>query len=372
MVTRNGAVGFANRDMGNESSAMIVSSSNGRTERPLRSAVVTNIYPTPATPDLGTFVADRVASLRAAGVLVDLLHLRRAAGGRRVYTELPRRITRFVQSTKPDVVHVMYGGVMADIITRTVRDVPVIVSFCGTDLLGGTGKGLIHTVARRYGVVASRRAAARAAGIIVMSPNLFKALPRGLERSRVWIVPDGVDLACFGPRDKAECRAALGWDPERRHVLFPASPSRPEKRFALARAAVDLLRGDGVDFDLHVLAGVPHAEVATWLNASDVLLLTSAHEGSPNVVKEALACDVSVVSVDVGDVRERIEGIDGCFVAEPTPEDIGAKVAQAVEREQPTAGREHVEEFALERLGAKLCEIYATVTSDRVDRNGTR
>jgi len=62
-----------------------------------------------------------------------------------------------------------------------------------------------------------------------------------------------------------------------------------------------------------------------WLNASNVLLLTSLHEGSPTVVKEALACGLPVVSVDVGDVAERIEGIEGCHLAVATPETWPAK-----------------------------------------------
>ena len=327
----------------------------------LHAVVVTNIYPTPATPTAGTFIADHVSSVRAAGVRVDVLHVPRGAGGRRAYWGLADRVSRLVTSTEPDLVHVMYGGVMADIVTRTVRDVPVLVSFYGTDLLGGKGRGLVHGASRRYGVIASRRAAARAAGIIVKSRNLFDALPPRIDRSQVWIVPDGVDLERFRPLDKGRCRAELGWNQERRHVLFPASPERPEKRFELAQAGVRMLRADGVDVDLHVLAGVPPDKVPTWLNASHVLLLTSAHEGSPNVVKEALACNVPVVSVDVGDVRERIDGIDGCSLADPIPQDIAAKVGRALKRENPIDARDGMADLALERVAAGVCEIYATL-----------
>jgi glycosyltransferase involved in cell wall biosynthesis len=207
-------------------------------------------------------------------------------------------------------------------------------------------------------VLASRRAAPRAAGIVVKSRNLREALPPNVDPARVWIVPDGVNLDRFGPRAAGECRADLGWDQGRRHVLFPGSATRPEKRFALAQAAVSLLGGD---VELHVLSGVAHDAVATWLNAADAVLLTSAHEGSPNVVKEALACNTRVVSVDVGDVSEWISGLDGCAIADPSPPELAAALARVMELERPTRARDRVEELSLPRVAARMHEIYAEV-----------
>ena len=320
------------------------------------------MYPTPAAPDDGTPVADELTGLRSLGWQIELLHVPREGGSRRVYLGLARRVRDLVASTAPDVVLVMYGGVMADVVTRAVRDVPVVVTFRGTDLLGGRGRDLVHGLSRRYGVIASRRAARRAAGIVVKSQNLLEALPPGVDPSRVWIVPDGIDLDRFAPRDASECRADLGWDPGRRHVLFPGASDRPEKRFELAEAAVALMDGD---VELHALSGVSHDEVATWLNAADAVLLTSAHEGSPNVVKEALACNVAVVSVDVGDVREWIAGVEGCAIAGPTPADLAVKLRGALERGRPTRGRELMQNVAVVQVAAKLSEIYAAVARDR-------
>jgi teichuronic acid biosynthesis glycosyltransferase TuaC len=334
-------------------------------QRSLRAILVTNVFPTPASPSAGTFAADQVAGLRAAGVSVELVYVPRHERGRHVYRGLGRRVSELARASGSDVVHVLYGGVMADVVTRVVREAPVVVSFIGTDLLGGKGRGLVHSLSRRYGVTASRRAAGRAAGVVVKSENLLDALPGGVDRSRVWVVPDGVDLDRFRPLDGAECQAGLGWDPARRHVLFPGSSARPEKRFALADASVELLRRRGADVELHVLDGIGHDVVPTWLNAADVVLLTSTHEGSPNVVKEALACNVSVVSVDVGDVRERIETIEGCYLAEPTPKDIAAKLASAFEREERIAGREHVEGLSRASAAEKLREIYEAVSDRR-------
>jgi len=98
------------------------------------------------------------------------------------------------------------------------------------------------------------------------------------------------------------------------------------------------------------------------MNAADAVVLTSAHEGSPNAVKEALACNVPVVSVDVGDVRDRLEGIEGCFLAEATPEDLAAKLALVFERSSRIEAREHLVELSLGRVAERLRDIYQLVS----------
>jgi teichuronic acid biosynthesis glycosyltransferase TuaC len=331
---------------------------------PLRALVVTNMYPTAAVPYAGPFVATQVESLRAAGVEVEVLHLNRQELGRSVYRGLAKRVQERVAAADPDLVHVAYGGVMADTVTRSIRDRPVLVTFHGTDLLGGRAHGVLNALSVRLNVRASHRAARRAAGVIVVSETLLDALPRSLDRSRVWVVPNGVDLSLFQPRDRVECQRALGWDPERTHVLFPSSPSRAVKRFGLAEASAALVNGNVGPVELHALDGVPHDDVPTWLNAANAILLTSAHEASPVIVKEALACNVPVVSVDVGDVRERIARVDGCFIADPHPEDLAEKLKRALARREPIAGREHVEDLSLERIAGRVQGIYAFLTKE--------
>ena len=327
---------------------------------------VTNMYPTDAHPDDGTFVAGQVESLRDIGLEMEVLAVDRLDSGRQVYRNLAKTVRASLETVNPDIVHVMYGGVMSAVVTKAIRERPVLVSFCGSDLLGIRG-GAVQKLSSRFGVAASKRAAVRAAGIVVKSENLLHALPRGIDDSRVWLLPNGVDLRRFSPMDRLECQRRLGWDPSRRHVLFPANPTRPEKRFALAEACVASLHQSGADVDLHVLRGVPHEDVPRWLNAAGAILVTSTHEGSPNAVKEALACNVPVVSVDVGDVRARVAGIDGCFIAEPTPEDLAAKLGQVFERSAPIDARKQLDEISLEHVAEQLREIYGTLTGRSPD-----
>lgn len=336
----------------------------------LRALVVTNMYPTATAPYAGPFVAAQVESVRATGVHVDVMHFPRHELGRDVYRGLGKKVRTAVASHEPDLVHVAYGGVMAEAVTRSVRDRPVLVTFHGTDLLAGKASNALRGLMLRLGVVASRRAAQRAAGVIVVSPTLLDALPRSLDRSRVWVVPNGVDVARFRPLDRPECQSVLGWDPARTHVLFPASPSRPVKQFPLAKAAVELANQAGADLQLHTLDGVAHDDVPVWLNAASAVLLTSAHEASPVIVKEALACNVPVVSVDVGDVRERMAGIDGCFIAAPTPDDLADKLVRALAYDGRIAGRERIVELSLERVADRVRGIYALLVNGAVDRPG--
>jgi teichuronic acid biosynthesis glycosyltransferase TuaC len=332
--------------------------------------VVTNMYPTATVPNAGPFVAAQVESLRAVGVEVDVLHLPRYELGREVYRGLGKKVKRLVAASDPDLVHVAYGGVMANAVTRSIRDRPVLVTFHGSDLLAGRANGLLDAVALRLGVRASHQAARRAAGIIVVSRSLSDSLPRSIDRSRVWLVPNGVDLSRFGPRERSECERILGWDPARTHVLFPSSPSRPEKRFELAQASVALLNREGEDIELHALDGVPYDVVPIWLNAASAILLTSVHEGSPVIVKQALACNVPVVSVDVGDVAERIAGIEGCFIAAPSPLDLADKLSRALARPEPIKGRDRIAGLSLEHTAAQVHRIYASLTSQTVDGTG--
>ena len=324
----------------------------------MRVLVVTNLYPTATAPTKGTFVRKQVQALRTAGVDVSLLHVHREARGRGVYLRLPGAVHRAFADSQPDVVHVMYGGVMAAVVTASSTLGPVVVTFYGSDLLAAKAKTRGFTrMSALAGVRASRYAALRASEIVVQSRVLAEALPEHVDRSRIWIIPDGIDLEEFGPHDRLECQQALGWDPASKHILFPSARTVAAKRFELAEAAMSRLISAGHAVQLHELEGVPHAQVPTWLNASNLVVLTSTHEGSPNVVKEALACNVGVVAVDVGDVRELLEDIPGCFIAAATPDDVAAKIALALKHDR-VPGRERMEELSVRRVAERLIGVY--------------
>jgi glycosyltransferase involved in cell wall biosynthesis len=116
-----------------------------------------------------------------------------------------------------------------------------------------------------------------------------------------------------------------------------------------------------VPAELHELKGVPHDRVPEWINASSAVILTSLAEGSPNIVKEALACDVAVVSVDVGDVAERIAGIEGCSLAPADPAALAGRLAAIPAADGRVHGREHMRELSIERVAERLRVFYDEV-----------
>ena len=204
----------------------------------MRVLAVTNIYPTAANPALGTFVEQQVKGLRGIGVDVEVLYVDRAHIGPGAYLSLPRRIQKRLMTFNADVVHVMYGGVMASLATRVVRDRPTIVTFHGSDLLGEHLSGPMRRLLAAYGVRCSRRSAYRASGIVVVAPALCEALPGDINRSKVRVIPCGIDMERFRPMDRQTCRAELGWADDGFSVLFNSNGDNPVKQPALARAAV--------------------------------------------------------------------------------------------------------------------------------------
>jgi teichuronic acid biosynthesis glycosyltransferase TuaC len=327
----------------------------------LRILAVTNMYPTPQAPSSGTFVEQQIKGIRQIGLDVDMMFLNRAQRGMGVYLGLGRQIRAKIGKYEPDLVHVMYGGVMADEVTRAVADRPTVISFCGSDLLGELLSGILRKLIAGYGVMASYRAARRACGIVVKSKNLQDALPEDVDRSKVRIIPNGVDLERFKPLNRDKCRKRLSWSGNRFHVLFPTNSGAPLKRPDLAKAAVEATNHSGVQAEMHQLRGVPHDDVPIWLNASDVVLLTSLHEGSPNIVKEALACNIPVISVDVGDVRERIQGIEGCYLAVPEPGDLADKLQMVHAGARRVVSRIKMQELSLECVALQLKEFYSEI-----------
>jgi glycosyltransferase involved in cell wall biosynthesis len=252
----------------------------------------------------------------------------------------------------------MYGGVMAERVASQFHVRPLLVTFHGSDLLGENLSGWVRKIISRYGIWCSKRAAKAADGIVVVARHLLRALPRAVQPSKVRVLPCGIDLERFRPMDPLWCRNQLGWSSGSFHVLFASSNGDPVKRPELAEAAVREARTRGLPAELHWLTGVPNAEVPVWLSAADALLLTSLHEGSPTVVKEALACGLSVVSVDVGDVAERIEAIEGCYLAQPEPADLADKLFLVHLRRTRLDCRPHLEDLSVLNVASRLKDFY--------------
>ena len=204
----------------------------------IRVLFVTNMYPSAERPASGIFVEQQIEGLRRAGVAGSVLFLDRLRDGRRAYAGVARKLAGALASRPVDLVHVMYGGVMAARVTLAAPRPPVVVSFHGSDLQGAAGAGPLGRLSAAYGVRCSRRAATRADGVVVVAPHLASRLPRSVAAERVRVIPCGIDLERFRPLDSATCRRELGWSDDGFHVLFATNNDDPVKRPELAREAV--------------------------------------------------------------------------------------------------------------------------------------
>jgi glycosyltransferase involved in cell wall biosynthesis len=198
---------------------------------------------------------------------------------------------------------------------------------------------------------------------LVATKNIVVA---AILKSKLWLrsavtIPMGVDLSLFQPMSPWEAREQLGLGHDKQRVLFVAHPNNYTKRFDVAQAAVHLLQETNPNVELLPVYNVPHHQIPLHMNACDVLVLTSMHEASPCVIKEAMACNLPIVSVNVGDVAERIDGVAGCYLCDRTPEDVAAKLRQVLEGSRRTNGREKIQSLSLPNVAQKVIAVYQDI-----------
>lgn len=266
----------------------------------VRILCVTNMYPSPHRPGSGAFVCQQVEQLRRFGHTVDVIDIL-GSQSKMNYLRGTLDVMRMTSAVAYDIVHAHYGYSAYPAMFRL--QAPLVITLHGTDVLG---RSLFERL--------STRAVSRFAdAIIVVSEGLRRRIP-GI------VIPCGVDLGVFRPYDRDKARARLGWSKDRRIILFPFDPARPEKRYDLARASVEQLLQEGVDAELMTVVNVPNREMPWYYSAADALLLCSDYEGSPTSIKEALACNRPVVATEVGDIGELLGGIAGTRIC---PQDAG-------------------------------------------------
>jgi glycosyltransferase involved in cell wall biosynthesis len=326
-------------------------------ERPLRVLVATAMYPTAEDPGRGAFVASQVESLRRAGIEVKVLAFA-PRGGVRGYLGAARQIRREVRRYRPDLVHAHYGLMGW---SAKWQNAPLVTSFCGDDLFGTISESGAPTLRSRIGILLSQWAAARSAGLICKSDELRASVWRAPARARAVVLPNGVDITRFSPGDRRAARRALGLPESAPIALFPHTPDAPNKRLGLANEAMQLVRREFPDAMLHMPERrIPHAEMPQYYRASNVLLLTSEREGSPNVVKEALCCGIPVVTTDVGDVRRWVRESHG-FVVDATPRSIADALVK-VFRRPPALDAERIRrELSEDGIAQQIIAYYDAV-----------
>jgi glycosyltransferase involved in cell wall biosynthesis len=255
------------------------------------------------------------------------------------------------------LVHVLWG-ITTSLMAVLFSPVPVVVSFSGSDLFGAVDEHGRRTWQGRVSRSLSQLSALGASRIIVKSARMRDVLWPPSRRKAV-VIPNGVDLARFRPEPRAQARRRLRRPDSEKLILFFTGGGAAVKNRPLAEAVAARVQQDVPASRLWCVDGVPHEELADYYNAADALLLTSFHEGSNNSLKEALCCNLPVVSVDCGDARERLSGVRNCVVVAGRHEaELASALVDILRRGERSDGRTHVASLALDAIAARVRAVY--------------
>lgn len=321
--------------------------------------IITPIYPTPERPAVGTFVRTQVESLRQAGVEVEVLHL---SGRFRKwnYAKAAFQLRRRLRTSSIDLIHAHIG--FAGMVARTQWKVPVVVTFHGSDLLGLINERGKEGFFSPLVVGAGKMVARHVDAVIVQNAKMAALLKN---RPNVFMISCEIDLKTFHPTERNRARAALGLDRNGRYLLFAANPQIAVKRFPLARAVADELNRRDPSIALLVLYKEPQDRLALFMSACDALVFTSYQEGSPNIIKQAMACNLPIVSTDVGDVREVIADTKGCYVCDAGVEGFVGPLDSILAERKRTNGRAKVQHLARPFVARNIIRVYEQVLGKR-------
>jgi teichuronic acid biosynthesis glycosyltransferase TuaC len=309
----------------------------------MRALVVSNMYPNPVRPALGSFVRDQVCALRRIpGIEVELFAFApgRADAYVRAGRDLSRRRRR--RGDRFDVVHAHFG--LSAWPAFAAHGAAHAVTLHGTDLVHPRSRAITVAALPFLDLVAT------------VSGPLAALVPRWAVRGTRAVLPCGVDLSRFRPMPRAQARAALGLDPDGRYLLFPADPRRPEKRYDRAREVAG-------EVPLLALGQVDPAEVPLWVNAANAVLVPSERESFGLAALEALACDVPVLATPVGVAPEALSGVEGGYCEPFEAQAWRAAVAPFVSAADPRAtGRARAESYSTDRMAEQVVAAWHGLT----------
>lgn len=309
---------------------------------------ITTNYPTPDYPIFGIFVKEQVDSLRALGMDCDVFYCDRRGRGTWMYlTYIPRLWWKILRG-RYDIIHCHHAlSALICLCTLWPLFKKCVVSYQNDPAREWKLNcfSLIHLCFNR---------------IIIKNTSTY------LSKSRTVYLPNGCNADFFEPKDRIACRKELGLNPEAVYILYMDSNKwgRTQKRKDRFDAVLELLRHDGADVRALELYNTPRELIPAYMNACNMHLISSDFEGSPNSVKECMCCNVPVVSTDVGNVRDMIGDIPGCYVvADFSPEALARAVMMVLNSPEPFRGRDAFlkKGYSLSDVALKLKSLYEEI-----------
>mgnify|MGYP005838287341 CR=1 FL=1 len=309
--------------------------------------------------EIAPFIFSQGESLRKLNIDIDYFTIK--GKGFSGYFRNISKLHKQIKSGNYNLIHAHYV-LSAWVALLSRSKLPLICSFMGSDTYGDVnenGKILLKSYRE---IVLAKIIQPFLSGIIVKSDNLLKYI---WLKNKSFVIPNGIDLSFFRELDRNSCREKLKLDVSRKYILFLGNINNPRKNFNLLKNTIEYLN----DSDIEIINPYPveHKEMPFWINSADVLVLTSWLEGSPNVIKEAMACNCPIVSTDVGDVRWVLGETEGCYIAKSEPKDLAKKIQLALDFGKKTDGRKRVIDLGLdsETAAEKLVNIYNQVLEKR-------
>ncbi|MCI5066696.1 glycosyltransferase [bacterium] len=264
---------------------------------------------------------------------------------------------------QPDLIHAHYGTTTG-LFATTLGTKPVVITFRGSDLAYPSEIG--WSLRRMTGFLISQLGALFADGHICVSKHLTKRI--WFKKDHRSIIPSGVDIEFFKPQEPISARRELGWKVNEAVILFHATPLNSKlKRLSLAQKVVSSLSRDGHSVRLEILNGNTSPEkIPLIMNASNVLLLLSRSEGSPNVVREALSCNLPVIATRVGDVEFWLKDLGNCLITKPNIDQIKIATIPLIADIKRCHGRILSPQFSRDKTALSLTNFYKEIVGDAV------
>nr|WP_320118766.1 glycosyltransferase family 4 protein [uncultured Marinifilum sp.] len=309
---------------------------------------LTNNYPTKKYPISGIFVKEQIDSLEDIGIDTEVYLVNGRENGKLEYLKEIFRIRRFLKNRQFDVIHCHHAlTALTLILSGKAKKSKVVVSF-QNDPTHEFGLKLFSFIQKRT------------------DAWIFKNNSSLISSSNHYYLPNGVNTGFFQPIDKKEACKKLGLDEGKRYLLFVSSNfMREQKRYDIFTEVLRILREKHGLNDLEELKliNTKRELVPYYFNAASVHLLSSDFEGSPNSVKEAMACETPVVSTNVGNVEELLEKVNSSYVAEANdPEELASLVLQSLNKPENNS-REILIQKKLDivSVAKKLQDLYASL-----------
>lgn len=311
---------------------------------------VTANYPTQKFPVFGIFVKEQVESLQKMEVECEVFFSNGKENGRwKAHAASIKPLHSLLKKNKYDIIHCHHSiSALLLLLAGGAFRNKCIVSYQNDPTREPGGKWLFRLLYPFFNK------------IIVKNPSDY------LKRKKVIYLPNGTNAAFFRPLDKIECRKKLGWDLNKKYVLFVDSNAgiRKQKRHDRYQEVMGILSSKRDDVVPYEVTSAPRELMPIYFNACDVHLLTSDFEGSPNSVKECMCCNTPVVSTDVGNVREMIGEIPGCYVSQTMePAELAEGVVKVLETVNSFKGREFflAKGYDVKNVAHRLISIYESM-----------